>query len=270
MKKVSIEDRKKVQMDMLQAIHEFCMEHHLKYSLVYGSLLGAIRHHGFIPWDDDIDIALLRKDYEYLVKNFHVKDKEYYKLHELRTDKYYVYPFAKITDERTVFFQKGVNARPMGIFIDVFPIDNLFNTKKESISYLRNLHLFVKKCFSIKLLTIRQQRLFARKVALCIGKIFLVFFPIRFFAKLITKSALRNNDFNSKYVGLICDGFRNFESVTERSDYENLIEVPFEGHKFWGIKLYDKYLKNIYGDYMTPPKNPLNHGIEENAYWKDL
>lgn len=109
----------------------------MKYSLVYGSLLGAIRHHGFIPWDDDIDIALLRKDYEYLVKNFHVKDKEYYKLHELRTDKYYAYPFAKITDERTVFFQKGVNARPMGIFIDVFPIDNLFNTKKESISYLR-------------------------------------------------------------------------------------------------------------------------------------
>lgn len=93
-------------MDMLQAIHDFCMEHHLKYSLVYGSLLGAIRHHGFIPWDDDIDIALLRKDYEYLVKNFHVKDKEYYKLHELRTDKYYVYPFAKITDERTVFFKK--------------------------------------------------------------------------------------------------------------------------------------------------------------------
>ena len=79
MKEISIEESKRIQLDILKLIHEYCYNNGLKYTLAYGSMLGAVRHKGFIPWDDDIDIAIMRSDYEKLISGF---EHEYIKIYD--------------------------------------------------------------------------------------------------------------------------------------------------------------------------------------------
>lgn len=104
MKHIDIDELKQIQFDILVAVHDFCVEHDLKYTLAFGTLLGAVRHKGYIPWDDDIDIAMCRKDYDFFVSHFNGTS-DFYKVYDIRTDEDYVYGFAKVADTRTVLVE---------------------------------------------------------------------------------------------------------------------------------------------------------------------
>lgn len=120
-KEITMEELRAIQLDILDKIHAFCTEHGIRYSLGGGTLLGAVRHKGYIPWDDDIDIMLPRPDYERFLKEFDGKYAEL-NLQHYGNDNTCCIPFAKVYDNRTVLIEK---LQKSGIYIDVFPIDGL-------------------------------------------------------------------------------------------------------------------------------------------------
>ena len=127
MKEIGLKELRDLQLDILQNVHDFCVAHGIHYSLAYGTLLGAIRHKGYIPWDDDIDIAMLRPDYEKFMREY--KD-EVYRFCECRLDKDIHIGFGKVEDTRTIIIEAG-NTKNLGVTIDVFPIDDLCDSYEE-------------------------------------------------------------------------------------------------------------------------------------------
>ena len=133
-RKVTLEEMRDLQLAMMDKIHEFCVERGIRYSLGGGTLLGAVRHKGYIPWDDDIDIMLPRPDYERFLKEFDGVYPNFKVLH-LNNDRTYPYLFAKVYDSRTLLVECRAT---MGVYIDVFPIDGL-PLKAELPKYMRTL-----------------------------------------------------------------------------------------------------------------------------------
>ena len=126
MKNISDLELKKIELNILKDVHDYCVGNNLKYYLWYGTLLGAVRHHGFIPWDDDVDIAMPRKDYDYFIKHY-ISEK--YNVEACETVSTYQMPFAKVYDINTIkkepiYYKKGVTR---GVDIDIFPLDEISN-----------------------------------------------------------------------------------------------------------------------------------------------
>ena len=132
MKKIETEELKRIQVDILKDIHEFCSINNIHYSLAYGTLLGAIRHQGYIPWDDDIDIMMLRSDYEKFIHTFPGSFK-HLSICAPELDLNYYAPYANVWDNRTIL-DEGINnadhrGKTIGIKIDVFPIDKTSSSR---------------------------------------------------------------------------------------------------------------------------------------------
>ena len=121
---MNIEENKRTTLNILKFLLNFCDEHDLNYFMAYGSALGAVRHHGFIPWDDDIDIYMLREDYDKLLSYRDCFEGTDYKLINLdNTDNYYL-KFSKIIDKRTTLWEQKSIPCLIGSFVDIFPLDN--------------------------------------------------------------------------------------------------------------------------------------------------
>lgn len=139
MTKLSDDEVKKLSVEILRKVSQFCEQHGICYSLAYGTLLGAVRHKGFIPWDDDIDIMMPRGEYEKFLECFNDEDGRY-KVWSSSIDKNYPYPFAKIEDRKTVVNELGYDK--LGVAIDLFPIDMIPADGKEAEKLLK-----LSKCF---------------------------------------------------------------------------------------------------------------------------
>lgn len=145
-----------LELEALTVIDQICRRHSIKYTLIDGSLLGAIRHNGFIPWDDDVDIAMLRDDLEKfkLICKTELPSKYFYQ--DMSTDPEYLYLFDKIRINNTLFKESYLAEYNInhGVFIDIFPVDNVSDNKKEakkqfnSFIFLR--HMFMAKYLSVK------------------------------------------------------------------------------------------------------------------------
>lgn len=269
MKNITIDELKNIQLDIMQAIHDYCMDHGLHYSLAYGTLIGAIRHKGFIPWDDDIDIMMPRNDYNQLVKGF---CHPYYILHDFTTDNEYVHPYAKVEDSRTMLIE-NTNAKDMGINIDIFPIENMFNDPEQCISFLRKIRK-IKKRFRMKLLLPSKKNAWWKRIAIRLSKILVSGQSLRSITqKQINQIAiLRNNQ--SRYVAIVnCNDCSDtyLHSFWRREIFDEYITASFEDHQFMIISGYDEQLKQLFGDYMTPPtadKRVSPHTLNK-IYWID-
>ena len=135
MRKLSIEEAKKLELDILDFIDSFCKEHGINYCINYGTLIGAIRHKGFIPWDDDIDLSMTRENYERFIQLFSEKQSRY-KLLSLETDDQYFNNFIKIVDPTTkIIDTRNTKTYDSGVFIDIFPMDTFNDTKVVDICY---------------------------------------------------------------------------------------------------------------------------------------
>jgi lipopolysaccharide cholinephosphotransferase len=256
MKQLIQADEKRYLFNILVYFDDFCKRNHLKYSLDGGTLLGAVRHRGFIPWDDDIDVTMLRPEYERF-RNLIVKDNHpYYKIHSYNIDKYPV-PFCKLSDERTVIKAK----KPIiGINIDIFPQDyvttDLAQNKKDCAVNTKLWKILL--CKRANYSDFRQIR---RNVGLFINKLKLINISACDICEKIDKNSNNKEYYNS---GILCDADMMFYINTKyEEDWLNeFVKLDFEGAKFPVFHEYDKILSSLYGDYMKLPplEKRQNHG----------
>ena len=145
MKKLTDKEVKQIELDILEYVHNFCEENGLKYIMNYGTLIGAVRHKGFIPWDDDIDISMPRADYEKLIASFPKNGR--YKILDHRTSKDYFNNFVKVIDTNTkIVDNRNDKTYESGLFIDIFPMDRFDDMKAVDKTY--NLESFKLLSFS--------------------------------------------------------------------------------------------------------------------------
>lgn len=262
----SLKDIQKLEIDMLQEIDAFCRENNLTYYLAGGTLLGAVRHKGMIPWDNDIDISMPRRDYEILLKMWNsVCKKKYYKTRIFGEKNYYI-PFAKIEDTRTLLKQhNSSDFAKLGLFIDIFPID-AYGTDLEVAKKVLN--SIEHTCGRIT----RSKVAFENKSIKENGK--QLFWKIYYFivdqkkAYYMAQEPLKGFDWNSsKYIASTF-GLRREKELIEKKYFETTVELEFEGHKYLAPVGFDMYLKKMYGDYMLlPPKEKRIMPHEFETYW---
>lgn len=268
MKKITTDELKKIQMDILDNIDAFCRNNNLKYYICGGTLVGAIRHNGFIPWDDDIDIILPRKDYDRFISLYSSIKHSPYKLYCFELDDNFPYPFAKISDERTVFEEEINNAVSMGVNIDVFPLEDL----PDDISLRKKIYK-ISNCWinilTLKRLPLDRRRGIAKNIFLFISRLFFKIIPTQVIVKQIIKNAQSYKDNNSLYVGVVVWGY-GMKEIIKREYVSNVDYHPFEDRSYLIPSGYDKYLTNLYGNYMQLPpveKRVSHHHFK--AWWKE-
>lgn len=258
MKELSIAELKQIAFNVLCKVRDVCEAQKIRYFLDGGTLLGAVRHGGFIPWDDDIDICMPRPDYERFIDYCQNNDTEF-KVISNKTDKRFTELFAKAYDPNTVCEERYVNKNKAeyGVYVDIFPVDGLGN---DTDSALRLLH---KSRFKRSLLvaTNWQKYFKSRTRKWYVEPIRFIFYLFsKFFnqQKLIRKieRIYIEQDFDkSQKVGVVCGCYGDKE-VMDRSVYDDRIDIIFEKETFSAMKKHDEFLTNLYGDYMKlPPEN---------------
>lgn len=263
------------QLEILKQIDNICSKYGLKYQLAYGSLLGAIRHGGFIPWDDDLDIFMFRKDYD---KFLNIAQKELgdkYFLQTYKTDPNYPQVFAKIRKENTLLEEYSVKNIKMhkGIFVDIFPIDNIPNDRKKAskqrrivtYNYVLNISRFKRRNY------FSNPRNFFKNFFFLFLKPFSLLSSTYYLEKISKAQKLYSFEKALKVgnLSIISSRKRYNEHVFNVSDLEKTKEVKFEDMNVPVPTNYDEILKRIYGDYMKkPPKSQQEpqHNVYKIAF----
>lgn len=261
----------KKMVSVLSHFAEFCEEHNLRYSLAYGSVLGAVRHKGIIPWDYDIDTYMPRPDYEKFIKLF--KEQESYDYQLLTPyDPFYPEPFAKIGDKHTSLLFTATYPVDYGIFIDIFPLDGVADSVEERGKDFDEFNFCLRRfrvaqCSrSYKVLAnFISQGYYFRVLKLVLLMPFKNSLRSHYLKKM--KQLAYNHSYEaSEYViQYRDDSYGREKAWIPREWIENTIKVPFEGVMVRIPKDYDKYLKHYYGDYMQLPpedKRDDRHAID--------
>lgn len=251
MKELSREEVKKIQLSILQYIDRVCEENKIPYYLCGGTLIGAIRHKGYIPWDDDIDIMLLRPDYMKLLSVLESGD--IYKCLSMYNQNDYFYPFAKVVDSRTELIEKNSDYKIQnyGVYVDIFPVDSLPDDTKRRHRYYQNI-LTTRELFYFSLSKNKPKGGNPIKylVRVCLWGYSRIK-GWKFWLNKIEELANIYSDGDSEYVGCVVAGYGEKETY-HRSLYKE-IKVPFEGYMFSIPQGYDEYLTCLYGGYMEIP-----------------
>ena len=248
------------QLELLKAFVNVCNKHNLTYFLVYGSALGAIRHKGFIPWDDDIDVGMPRKDYEEYIKLQSEYEGTPYFIQTFKSDPCYIYNYAKLRDSSTTFLENAFKNHRInqGVFIDIFPVDGMSRTvgPREKIGR-RNKFTWRQVYFSY-LPALRRKvhrRTFFKDILLNIVAGLTYIFDIAHYRNKRVEKYVRKVPLEEAAMAGILFGFTYKINCMPAEIFKDTIEVPFEDTMVKVVKDYDKYLTLLYGDYMKfPPK----------------
>lgn len=264
MTNISNEECKSIMIDILLDIDAFCKANNLRYSLAFGTLIGAVRHGGFIPWDDDIDIMMPRPDYEVFRKKYNGHHNHYECIYCCKNDEVYcTKTFAKVHDKRTIVIeQENASNDKYGVFVDVFPIDGVpkseFGFKLQCALY----HLIesIMRVSSISFTRLSSiSTKFKKLLGMCV--------PVSILG-CINDVILSTVDYNrAKEAGVLC--LENDKKKKQpKNRFEQYTTVKFEGHEFMSIYEIDANLTHYYGDYMVVPsvEQQINHCIK--AYHK--
>lgn len=254
---------------IFKEFEKICKKHNLKYYAIGGTFLGAIRHKGFIPWDDDMDIAMPRKDFNKLMEIANDELPKNMKLINFKNDSSYRYYLPRIVNLDTEIVELR-NNKKVNLFIDIFPIDGTPNNYiLRKIYYFRILlnRMLISYYYIDEIDKCRKRTKF-EKFLIFIGKILPTKKIINPRKKLykIDKLLQKNSYEKSKNVGTIMGAYRTKEIVPK--EYFGIPTLyTFENKKIYGPEKYDLYLTHMYGDYMTPPKNKYTN--QHTDYKKD-
>lgn len=271
MRQIELEELKVLQMDVLSAVHQFCLEHDLRYSLACGTMLGAARHKGYIPWDDDIDIYLLREDYNRMMMEFPDLLDGNYKFCTLERTKHWSLPYGKIVDTRTLLYEGDEHDNNMGVNIDVFPIDNVpddecewkkYDKKRRNLYYIYDLRKY------LHIFRVNKEKSIIRNIFAIFAKLLISAVGKRYLAKIFQKMAIKYNSKETVRVFECVQGIYQ-KHPFPKSLFNNRIMMPFEDRQYMCFADYDAYLTNGFGNWRELPpveKRVSHHSF--TAWWK--
>lgn len=260
MKQMTIDEVKKVQLEILSCVAKFCEENRIRYWIDSGTLLGAIRHKGYIPWDDDIDVGMLREDYDRFSAIFNQSGSAYHFLCVENSPNFYL-PHGKVCDNNTVLYEPDENGYKSAVNIDIFVYDNAPDDPGE-----------LKKMYD------RRDRL-RQMYTVLTSPVVMHGNPVKYVAKLMRKGIYKvlykkpdqipEMVANSKkYASSSTDCVGNFTSYMRMSCdkrvFRNFVNVEFEGMQFKAPVGYDEWLRSFYGDYMQLP--PVEKRVSHHSY----
>ena len=271
---MTLEELQKLEFEILKVFHHFCEEHSLRYYLCGGTLIGAVRHKGFIPWDDDIDVMMPRPDYMKLLDLVHDGQlDEYRKLDCLYLNENALSSILRIYDNRTeLTFTNYRIEKKFGCWIDIFPLDGLSDSAAERKKQFRKSRIAqdLTLCNDTKFGGKRRSRMvqiFQYGLLPILPFVYMVGHEklVRWTDRISRKYAYET----AKYVGVVVGRAKEKEAMLKER-MEPAVFVDFWGEKFYAMANYDEYLTNLYGDYMTPPPEEGRVSRHEIAiYWKE-
>jgi lipopolysaccharide cholinephosphotransferase len=238
------------QLELLCEVRRICGKHGIRYNIIAGTLLGAVRHGGFIPWDDDADVALFRDEYEKFKSVCETEldhNKYYFQDHTVTEG--YRWGYGKLRRRGTEFLRSGQEHMPyeQGIFIDVFPLDGVPDGKARRV--LHNFHCFlIRKTLWAAVGGKTERNLLLRGIYRLLSEI-----PAPIVFRHYLKFMRRQNGKPSRWVRILTFPAPNKQHGYLRRWYAESAEYVFEGEKFTGIQNYDEYLTFKFGDWRTPP-----------------
>ena len=258
MKEINITELKQIELGILREVHQFCVRHGIRYFLCGGTLLGAVRHGGFIPWDDDIDLYMPRPDYERFLEIF--TNQHHLKVLSFPNTCGYYLPFAKVCDTRTYVKETLVKSIPgCGVYIDIFPLDGLSCNRKTARAIINRNRKYMllnnlAGCNPYKIDGVRS--LVKRGIQIALSRAVLV--------RRINTNSKQYSYTDSDYVG-VAFGFYGEREIHSRSVFASQTEIKFENELFYGPFDADAYLSALYGDYMKLP--PMEKRVTHHSFW---
>ena len=261
-----IREIQQMELGIMEYIHETCQKIGVKYFLAYGSLIGAVRHKGFIPWDDDMDICMLREDYEKLQDYLISNPDERYEVMSYKNNLNYVYPFMKVQDNHTYLLEEDVRIDSnMGIYVDIFPVDgyeNDANFKNKMTKLIKKRQL---SCYTFKGITNTKSVL--NSLIRYISVIIFYFTNTNKYVAQIEELAKSRKVSDYEEVDYLIYKDMN-KPVWRREWLEQVTTGTFEGKEFMIPKNYHEILTSDYGDYMQLP--PVEQRVSHHDFklWK--
>jgi len=254
-------------LSMMKFFHQYCEEKKLTYIAVDGTMLGAIRHKGFIPWDDDIDLGMPRKDFQRLMRDAGVVGGKYYLEGPDSADERYCYPYAKFYDMETTMIENTRQKPIRGIFIDIFPLDGLTDEEDKIDSSYREVQKY-KNYLLLRTMNIRKDRKWYKNLLIRLFRLI----PFKSFNEKILCHSIdtlcRKKDFDETRYGGNLLGFWGTREVMDRDIIGTPVLYDFEDTKIYGAEKYDAYLTKLYGDWRQLP--PEEKRVAHHDYYLNL
>lgn len=282
---LTVDEMKEIELSILKDVADFCEKNNLRYYLCGGTLIGAVRHKGFIPWDDDIDIIMPRPDYMKFVMLYNNKGKKRYTVRSIFNDSTFWRAFAQVFDNKTIMKEENLNPKyaTHPIAIDVFPMDGVPENQ-----IVRNIIFLLQKLLHViyyaAITAYKPSHHYENRAGNFVkwkGKIrtAMKYLGITLFGsipapsviKMINNIAMKWSFTESTYVAAYIElNYPPEKEMNKRWDFESGVYKNFECEKFLVPVGYDHYLKNLYGDYMKLPPVEKRVSVHTfNAYWKD-
>lgn len=270
---LTTDEVKTIELNILDSIHNFCQENNIKYFIEAGTLLGAVRHGGFIPWDDDIDIGMMRDDYEKFLRLFPENGINGYKLLSPNTNKDCHITFSKVYDSTTIKQDEEFVARywKYGVDVDVFPWDLVPDDKKERERYNRRIYFW----FHVFLAIVGKPRKEETILKTLIKNSFVYFVKFLSLLHLLKADSLCRKinmlaaQYNNQSCNSACDivlpDLGGVSKATNVAGLRNRVLLPFEQKEYWAPEAYDACLRSAYGDYMKlpPEEKRVTHHLSD-------
>lgn len=263
--KHDLSDMQKKLLEIFGYVHELCIANNIKYYTMGGTTLGAVRHQGFIPWDDDIDIGLPRDDYEKLIRIFPKANNKYVLESVYSNNDDFCYSFSKIYDTSTTLIENTSTRIKRGVYIDLFPIDGAGNSNKYSLSFV---HIEILK----KLLTLRTikrsglRKWYKNTLLYVVQHMPKCIFGEKRLAQRINTLCKKKSYNESQYVGVLL-GLFGIKEILVKDCFGNPTLTKFEDMYVNIPEKPEMYLTSLYGDWRKLPpveKRVTHHDYELN------
>lgn len=250
---------RKTELGILKHFRDFCERERIRFCLSNGTLLGAVKYGGFIPWDDDIDVFVPRADYDRLMKCY--RDSDRYRLFSPERNRRYRFPFAKLCDMTTEKVEDNVdNGVCLGVDIDIFPLDAWDDdpaaARHQAAAMGKHITLLTFfKC--AKAISVNPVKRFVKDVVLALGR------PAcgRFVDRMGRIAKANAGNPRPAWLGCVVWCIYGEREIIPAEVFAELVPVRFEGEEFPAPAGFDRYLRSLYGDYTQdpPPEEQVTH-----------